>query len=405
MEDSYCPLPFMSLTIHPTNKLTSCMMSENKLADVIDDDPLNNSNFQELRTNMLNGKWSIADDKGPGKCINCYYKETNNLDSQRQNWLRKTKKEFPNINATTIVNDIYHLNLNFGNICNFKCRMCSPNYSNSLIPDFKYLQEKYIPVRRFNVDETKKQIDIGLFFNKFHNNLKNLQSIWVTGGEPFIDDKIFEFINLLSNFADLSKIKLSITTNGSRIDFNKLEALNAFKSVALDISVDTTGELFEYMRSGGVFSWQEMLDTIYKSKYWQKQHSNRMLMINGTFQIYNSYNTADFYNFFAKEITQDIQYRILTAPPFLSVGNLPNKNKEVIKDKLSSLITDLENTNINTNPVKNCIKALQVERKDDQFQYFIDFTNGLDLYRNVKFSDYCSELFNDLDEKYKVKFI
>ena len=73
--DTWCPLPFVSLTIHPTNRITHCMMSEYKMADIYEDNSWDNSKFRELRKNMLENKWTLGDS---GDCTNCYNKEKNN---------------------------------------------------------------------------------------------------------------------------------------------------------------------------------------------------------------------------------------------------------------------------------------------------------------------------------------
>ena len=48
---------------------------------------------------------------------------------------------------------------------------------------------------------------------------------------------------------------MTTLTNGSKIDFNRLDEFNKLKRLSIDISIDATGPLFEYMRSNGVFTW------------------------------------------------------------------------------------------------------------------------------------------------------
>ena len=43
--------------------------------------------------------------------------------------------------------------------------------------------------------------------------ISNLKQIWITGGEPFIDDSIYKFFDKLGDYADLKSIKVLINTN------------------------------------------------------------------------------------------------------------------------------------------------------------------------------------------------
>lgn len=109
--DTWCPLPFLSLTLHPTGQLTHCMMSEHHMGDF--DEGWDNYRFVEMRENMLAGKWNLNQDfpdspphvdyvkKGgqltrTADCSNCYNKEMRGLQSQRQNWLRNMVNMLPN---------------------------------------------------------------------------------------------------------------------------------------------------------------------------------------------------------------------------------------------------------------------------------------------------------------------
>ena len=53
-----CPVAFFGLTVHPTNVITSCMLSENPLAKVNEKNGIDNQNFQDLRQSMIDGKWT-----------------------------------------------------------------------------------------------------------------------------------------------------------------------------------------------------------------------------------------------------------------------------------------------------------------------------------------------------------
>ena len=52
MSNCICPIAFYGLTVHPSNIITSCMLTENKLASVKESNGIDNDNFVKLRENM-----------------------------------------------------------------------------------------------------------------------------------------------------------------------------------------------------------------------------------------------------------------------------------------------------------------------------------------------------------------
>ena len=131
---SWCPVPFNTISWHPSGVVSRCMMSDDDMGTHHD-----STEMQDLRKNMLAGKWDTFG------CTNCLTKEKQGARSQRMNWLHHDFREGlgnpePYNNPKLLGNDISHLFVNFSNVCNFKCRMCSSNYSNSLIPEAKHME-------------------------------------------------------------------------------------------------------------------------------------------------------------------------------------------------------------------------------------------------------------------------
>ena len=394
-------------------------MSETAMADINENDGWNNLNFQNMRVNMLKNIWNTQNEKtSNADCGNCKEKETRGLLSQRQNWLTNLQHMFPNNTykqaKNLINNQIYHLNLNLSNVCNFKCRMCSPNYSTALIPDFIHLEKQKAPKRRFDPKGTKQIINLSDFLCKYGKQLLPLHSIWVTGGEPFMDDRLYDFAENLKSYTDVSKININITTNGSKLDIEKLKVFDEYKTIGINLSIDGTGRLFEYMRSAGVFSWKEMLDNLEEIDFWQittKKKNHRVFSVNSSFQIYNAYNTYDFFKFFLPYIKKDdwIEYRLLTNPYWLAAQHLPDYLKINVNTQLENLIDFLKINDIYRKEksikfIKNCINCLKTARNQESWEKFANFTVVLDLYRKQYFYDACPNLYADLNSEDRYLF-
>ena len=109
-------------------------MSETAMGDVSEGSIIkqwDNEKFQELRQAQLNGQWL----KG---CDNCRIKEEKGVVSKRQHWMTLDvfKDVWDRVDWQKKTNNkIYHLDIAFNNLCNFKCKMCSSAYSNAWIGD------------------------------------------------------------------------------------------------------------------------------------------------------------------------------------------------------------------------------------------------------------------------------
>ena len=335
-KDTYCPMPFVTLAVNPNNWLTRCMMSNHNMG-TIEHDSWSNDKFTALRTDMLAGKW---DEEG---CKSCWFKETNGQKSRRNRWIDSELKYMgaENVYAQNLSvdrNTIKHLYMNFNNICNFKCRMCGPHYSNAWLPDWKKMQaweidessDKSYTKQLQNAGDkhlqVKQQIDVDNFLHEFGSDLSELHGIWVTGGEPFMDDSVFEFFEKLEQYCDPQQLKVLITTNASKLDVHKLEQLQGFKRLQIHVSIDATGDLYKYMR-GYNYTWEQVDDKINQLYQHQKQY-NFKLSLNGTYQLHNMLNLEQFYNWCLQYVDLEyIEMRVLSGPKWLQARHATDRIK------------------------------------------------------------------------------
>ena len=135
----------------------------------------------------------------------------------------------------------------------------------------------------------KQQIDVDKFLEEFGPELGDLYGIWVTGGEPFIDDSVFDFFDKLKKYVDPAQVKLLITTNASKLDVSRLSELRDYLRTQIHVSIDATGDLYSYMR-GYNFTWDQVNDKIQQLAEWKKggKHTfHQTLSLNGTYQLHN----------------------------------------------------------------------------------------------------------------------
>lgn len=394
--NAWCPIPFNAVSLHPTGSLTRCMMSEEYMSNREDLD-WDNPDFQKLRRDMLAGTW---DEEG---CINCKMKEDVGAQSQRQNWLvgSQSKKMPPEAydNPKITGNTIRHLFLNFNNVCNFKCRMCSPRYSNSLIPEHKWITENVNKYHKYEPENSKNINNVEKFLNKHRDNLKEVTSVWITGGEPFIGDTLWQALDILAEYGVPENIRLSVTTNGSRVDLNKMEAFSRFKQLHFDLSMDSVGDLFEYMRSDGIFTWQQFDSFVKELKVYNKSASWMNVSVNSSYQVYNSMDIYNFYEYVHDNFGPDsVNKRVLVGPQQYQARNCP----DIVKDEANKQIQRLLDSKLygdedNSRSINDCHKMLNREPVEEMERRLRVYTEATDRYRNKFVRDYIPLLAQGLD--------
>lgn len=394
---TYCPMPFVTLTVNPGNYISRCMMSLRSMGPITND-TYSNEKFKTLRSNMLNGVW---DEVG---CDSCFTKEKQGLLSQRQKWLDREEtylgesKIYEN-NLSITRNKIYHLYMNFSNICNFKCRMCGPHFSNAWINDYKKMNN-IVPDLQISKPVSPKQVvDIDKFLNEYGSELSNLRQIWITGGEPFIDNSVFNFFEKLENFSSLDKISVVVNTNASKIDINKISKLHKLKKIQINVSVDSVGNLYSYMR-GFNFSFNSLDKNVSDLSELCVEQRNLKLSINGAYQIYNILNVKDFFIWADEKIKDNkkygqIEFRPLMNPKFLQVRHAPLTLKKQSIEQINSLLSQ-SSKNFYLHDIKK--EALK-EQDTTKVQDFLRWNSNLDKIRNENLKDVFPELFEEWEKQ------
>lgn len=200
---------------------------------------------------------TVLDGGIPTGCHPCVEHEKNGVQSPRQKGYDSRKQNSRIIPSsekqiTRPIEYIEHMDLFMNNICNFKCVMCSEDYSH-LIAKEKGAEN---PIVSWGDNEQH--------ILKFMRKAKNLKKITIAGGEPFYN--ISYLHKVLEAVLPIAKnIKILITTNGSnKITQETADMLNKFKQVTLSISIDATGKYLEAQRVKS--NWKQLESNIASMK-------------------------------------------------------------------------------------------------------------------------------------------
>jgi len=373
MSDTFCILPFIHFNAYPDNKIKTCCYSQSYFKDVDLSkttivEAFNSEEYKKVRKDLLNNKQHRY-------CDVCWRAEEFGAESQRQKWNHHYRDIIEYVINNTkddgqLDPNFISLDLRPSNICNFKCRTCTADFSTTWIEEKNEFHKKMgTPIHYYSTNKSSFQIP--------EENLTNLEKVYFAGGEPLFMDEMYEFMNKIKN---KENVELFFNTNFSILKHkgkSVFKLLKEFKRVNFAISCDGVGEVGEYVRTN--FKWDTFCDNMYKlGEFINDGNQNFSYGFQYTCSLLNCFHFFEFRDvlYQKKFISDDIQLQFGFAEyPFwlnpanydLKWGvidyfkeNLPTINHEPLKVEIQNYIQYLIGTE-DTHPdalfyLKNFIK-------------------------------------------------
>lgn len=419
---TFCTIPFVSLVVNTDGAIRPCCMIKGQYSQLkkLDgtkytvkdnlNDAWNSDEMRRMRMAMINGE------KLEG-CNVCYLQESSGRTSNRQyansEWTQKlSQKEISKKIDQAIVTggeidyNIAYLDLRLGNLCNLKCRMCSPFNSSQIAKEHLDLEQrdsaykvvwastfgKFDP--RFN--DIQEWFDKDILWDQVIDMIPNLHKVYMTGGEPTLINNNFKFMQECIN-RDRRNIVLFFNTNCTNVNKKFTNLISQFNRVNINASIDGVGTVNDYIRAPS--HW----DQISKNVELLAQMPNVHLGITPTVQVYNIFNLVDTLKWvdslnkkYNKYIFVD--FLINVHPKHLAVGILPDE----IRHSVAADLIDYKNTYFNkntpeltVNSVNGIIGLLEQERSLDwkeQITKFKIYTKSLDVERKQSLASISQKL-------------
>ena len=296
------------------------------------EDIWNSEVYKKVRLDFLANKI-------PNDCITaCYNKEKQGSISNRQQVNSRFNKKAYLQDKTNIDGSIdskpTYLDIRFGNLCNFKCRMCGPDASTSWYTDS-------IEPRNSVIDYFS---DNDIFWKDIPKFLPQLEEVYFAGGEPFIQDGHYKMLNLLIDSGYAKNINISYNTNLSYSKFKKhdLKTLWAnFNKVSVWPSVEGYGRRAEYSRKGLSWSNFEKHVSLFK---------DNITTISSVINIYSITSMPDLilwckhnnFNFFGTTLISPTELKVTCLPKQAKQDIITLYKKFIIEYKAILTVNDLD---------------------------------------------------------------
>jgi len=284
----------------------------------------NGENFRKLRSDYLNGI-------EPSGCRKCFQQEQAGLQSRR---LQENEifSHFINDNLTDIAISPILIDFKFGNVCNIKCRICSS------INSYQWRsEEKRIFGFSFDKDKDQIWIDSEERWKELEKFIDYLEVIYISGGEPLLIKKNFEFLKLCIDRNRSKDIRVRIVTNGTvAVKKEYIDILEKFKHVTIMYSIDDIDEQFEYQRNPA--KWNK----VEKNFTDVMQYEFLDLRIVYTVSIFNVLSASRFVNW-CKKINfpiDKIYANFLRDPNYFDISMMSDEQKKLVKLKLKDSLLE-----------------------------------------------------------------
>jgi len=403
MNNSFCSLAWLGVTVDPDGTLRPCCVSTDKIlkddgtefnlgADKLQD--IYNSNYyRTLRKQMRDGEYI----KG---CETCYNNEKYGRESRRL----INNESYKDFNYDSEDLSIQYMDLRLGNLCNLKCRMCSP-LNSSLVED-EYVNnpssiyDQYSFISKHNL---QNWYNTDIFDENINAHFQNVTTLYLTGGEPTLIKKNYDILQRLIDLGQHKKMSLIINTNMTNSNPKFYELIKDFKSVIIQMSVDAIDDLNYYIRYPT--DWNQVDKTL---KDLINLEGNISLRATPVIQILNLNGIVDLFNYFenfnklANRLIIDIRPGFVHNPHHLNMQYLPKEYKIECYRKIHKWMFD--SCQYQSNTFKDFIQALKKKCYEDSFDLtllksFMEYNSHLDKLRSVSLKDYNPTLYKLL-EKY-----
>jgi pyruvate-formate lyase-activating enzyme len=296
----------------------------------------NSRAMRGLRLRMLSGKRSRL-------CERCYEMEDLGQDSWRTSENVELASHLPVVGRTAEdgsldVLNLPYIDIRFSNVCNLKCRICSPEFSSAWHGDAVKLHL----VRKGASAILNAGPDPAELMREIMPLLPTLERIHFAGGEPLLSEDHYQVLERLLQLGR-TDVRLSYNTNLSRLHVGPYDIVafwKQFSRVLVEASLDGMDERGDYMRSG-----QRWPDVVTNRERLLAECPHVEFRILATVGIMNALHVPDFYRACVERgliKPSEMRLNILFKPRFYSVRALPRCLKDEVEQRYGELSTELD---------------------------------------------------------------
>lgn len=381
--ETFCILPWMHLSTRPDGSMRVCCTANASSVGATNDkehggrvgivktedgkpanlnitdlhSAWNNSYMRSVRKMMINGE-------KPASCLKCYKEEAAGHRSKRQweteYWMRDGIDPFKLVEETyedgSTDANLAYIDIRMGTKCQLGCVMCSPHDSSGWIKDWNKV---YPQIENKTLKETMVWEDRGktfgasynwhkdnpTFWKQLYEQVPNIRQLYFAGGEATVIDEHYEILDKVIEMGYADQIEVRYNSNCIELPDRLLEQWKHFKKVRMHYSVDSIGDMNDYIRYPS--EWEHTLKMF--NRLDRETSNNVEVTIACAVNALNIYYIPDFLKWKLTESglhktnmwpfgAGGINYHFVYWPPHLNVKVLPREFLDKCEEKYEEFI-------------------------------------------------------------------
>ncbi len=315
----------------------------------------NSDYMKKVRLNLLAGN-EIP------QCQTCNHKLLN-ANVYRQHFNRFYRSQIDeafdstdDTGATTMKVSSY--DYRFSNLCNFTCRMCGDMLSRKLW-ERKDIKEQ---LQQFHDQTVVKE-----FMEAVEN--KTIKEFYWCGGEPLMWKIHWEAMQRVVELGYANSVYARYNSNMSRINFFKLnlfdDILSKFRDWQINASIDGTGEIGEYVRTG--LDYKKWLENMRYARNFVK--NPRQLQLDLTVTFPGLFDLDNMYDLHKELEVPLLLKKVFTFTPdvYMSPLWIPKKLLTKLVDKAKQKVKNERKTVFNLSYIEGLDDLLKHKCNDERY--------------------------------------
>ena len=278
------------------------------------------------------------------------------------------------------VDNLGYIGGHLGNLCNLKCRICSPKFSSALaseelsqVPNGEVkLHPTYKILNNTNWAIKKKDLWDSL---KDKPQIKNFEFL---GGEPFMLKHNLDFMQYLLDTQRSKECIFDFTSNGTLYP-EIFDRADQFKRLVVTLSIDNIEDRFEYERSGA--DWNALLDTVQKFIQVKSKNPTFKIGVGIAVNIQNVLYLPELITWIQQQKFDHYYYSIINNPACMSITQLTSVARKLVLNKLINCQLDTKDKQT----LQYVIQTIENSKGADGKE-FVAYMQSKDRIRNENFA-------------------
>jgi len=223
-------------------------------------------------------------------------------------------------------------------------------------------------------------------FEFVKKNIKNLKTIYMAGGEPFLLKENLKVIDLIQK--ENPDLLLRINTNLSILTPKLYNQLKTLKNVHWIVSAESTGDKFNYIRWPGKY-------TVLVNNLKKIQELPHKITINMTWNLLCAFNILEFIDEMLERGIHPNQFvmNFVSDPIEQSVSNLTKKRRDVLIEEIKQRIAKVNSRFFLYKVYEEMISILNEPLLDTHQRALYDKLTDMDRKRKLNSKEIFPELY------------